>query len=156
MNVEPLDVQVKALSFIFKSNLGTFLSKVQQQANTENLEKEKGHNSGDIESLLTDLDRVISNQKQLSELIQNGKFLFYLFKFKSCFKILLKTVKLHQKISKELESTSEHIKITQNSILSLIDNLRHRDLDLANKFLQARNFKRTLKAIKSSKLYISY
>ncbi len=67
MNNEPLDGQVRALSFTFKSNLGTFLSKVQQQANAEN-----SKDSSDIESLLTDLDRVISNQKQLSELIQNG------------------------------------------------------------------------------------
>ena len=69
MNNESLDGQVKSLSFTFKSNLGTFLSKVQQQANAGN-SKEK--DSSDIESLLTDLDRVISNQKQLSELIQNG------------------------------------------------------------------------------------
>ena len=62
----PLDSQVKALSSIFKSNLGTFLSRVQQQATAEN-------GSTDIESLLTDLDRVISNQKELSELIQKGK-----------------------------------------------------------------------------------
>lgn len=62
----PLDNQVKALSSTFKSNLGTFLSRVQQQATAEN-------GSTDIESLLTDLDRVISNQKELSELIQKGK-----------------------------------------------------------------------------------
>lgn len=60
-----LDDQVKSLSLIFKSNLGTFLSRVSQQANAE-------HSSVDIESLLTDLDRVISNQKELSELMQKG------------------------------------------------------------------------------------
>lgn len=61
----PLDNQVKALSSTFKSNLGTFLSRVQQQSTAEN-------GATDIESLLTDLDRVISNQKELSELIQKG------------------------------------------------------------------------------------
>ena len=60
-----LDDQVKILSSAFKSNLGTFLSRVLQQANTENA-------TVDIEALLTDLDRVISNQKELSELIQKG------------------------------------------------------------------------------------
>lgn len=61
-----LGCQVKALSSIFKANLGTFLSRVQQQATAEN-------GANDIETLLTDLDRVISNQKELSELIQKGK-----------------------------------------------------------------------------------
>lgn len=60
-----LDDQVKSLSSVFKSNLGTFLSRVLQQSNAENA-------AVDIEVLLTDLDRVISNQKQLSELIQKG------------------------------------------------------------------------------------
>lgn len=60
--------QVKSLSSIFKTNLGTFLSRVQQQAAAEN-------GSTDIEGLLTDLDRIISNQKELSELIQKGKSL---------------------------------------------------------------------------------
>jgi len=62
-----LNDQVKSLSLVFKRNLGTFLSRVQQQANNEN-------GSTDIEGLLTDLDRVISNQKELSELIQKGIF----------------------------------------------------------------------------------
>lgn len=62
-----LDEQVKSLSSIFKSNLGTFLSRVLQQANAENA-------TVDIEALLTDLDRVISNQKELSELIQKGNY----------------------------------------------------------------------------------
>ena len=62
-----LNDQVKSLSLVFKRNLGTFLSRVQQQANNEN-------GSTDIEGLLTDFDRVISNQKELSELIQKGIF----------------------------------------------------------------------------------
>jgi hypothetical protein len=70
----PLDSQVKALSSTFKSNLGTFLSRVQQQAIAEN-------GSTDIESLLTDLDRVISNQKELSELIQKGNKEFLLINY---------------------------------------------------------------------------
>lgn len=41
--------------------------------------------------------------------------------------------------------------MTQNSILSLIDNLRQRDLDLANRLLQAQNLKRNLKALEPSK-----
>lgn len=65
-----LDHQVNNLSSIFKSNLGTFLSRALQQANSEN-------SNTDIESLLTDLDRVISNQKELSELIQKGILLYY-------------------------------------------------------------------------------
>ena len=60
-----LDDQVKSLSSTFKSNLGIFLSRVLQQANSES-------STVDIETLLTDLDRVISNQKELSELIQKG------------------------------------------------------------------------------------
>ena len=60
-----LNDQVKSLSSTFKTNLGNFLSRVLQQANTEN-------GTVDIEALLTDLDRVISNQKELSELIQKG------------------------------------------------------------------------------------
>ena len=60
-----LNNQVKSLSSAFKSNLGTFLSRVQKEATTEN-------GPADIETLLTDLDRVISNQKELSELIQRG------------------------------------------------------------------------------------
>lgn len=63
----PLDSQVKALSSTFKKNLGSFLSRVQQQASDET------GASADIEGLLLDLDRVISNQKELSELIQKGK-----------------------------------------------------------------------------------
>lgn len=63
----PLDSQVKSLSSTFKKNLGIFLSRVQQQAANET------GAPADIEGLLTDLDRVISNQKELSELIQKGK-----------------------------------------------------------------------------------
>ncbi len=62
-----LGEQVKSLSSVFKTNLGTFLSRVQQQATAEN-------GAADIESLLTDLDRVISNQKELSEMIQKGSY----------------------------------------------------------------------------------
>lgn len=65
MEAHSLEAQVKCLSATFKSNLGSFLSRVQQQANAIDA-------SGDIETLLTDLDKVISNQKQLSELIQKG------------------------------------------------------------------------------------
>jgi hypothetical protein len=69
-NDPPLNDQVKSLSLVFKRNLGNFLSRVQQQANLEN-------GTTDIEGLLTDLDRVISNQKQLSELIQKGKNIYW-------------------------------------------------------------------------------
>ena len=65
-----LDIQVKSLSSTFKKNLGSFLSRVQQQAVSEN-------EATDIEGLLTDLDRVISNQKELSDLIQKGKTRYY-------------------------------------------------------------------------------
>ena len=44
--------------------------------------------------------------------------------------------------------------MTQNSILALIDNLRQRDLDLANQLLQAQNLKKNLKALEPSKKII--
>lgn len=135
----PLDDQVKSLSSTFKSNLGTFLSRVLQQSKAENV---------DIEALLTDLDRVISNQKELSELIQKGtNYTHFYFYF-----IQHPLVKLHQKINKELEVTNENIKITQNSILNLIEELREKDLDMANKLLQTQNLKTNLKALEISKL----
>lgn len=59
-------------------------------------------------------------------------------------------VKLHQKISKELESTNEGIKTTQNSILSLIDELRRRDLEYSDQLLQAQELKINLKALAAS------
>ena len=58
---------------------------------------------------------------------------------------------MHQKINKELEATNENIKSTQNSILSLIEELRERDLELANRLLQAQNLKTNLKALEESK-----
>ena len=60
-------------------------------------------------------------------------------------------VKLHQKINKELEATNDNIKNTQNSILALIDELRERDLELANKLLKAQTLKTNLKALEESK-----
>lgn len=50
--------------------------------------------------------------------------------------------------------TNENIKITQNSILTLIEELREKDLDLANKLLQTQNLKINLKALEMSKLSI--
>lgn len=61
-------------------------------------------------------------------------------------------MKLHQKINKELEATNENIKTTQNCILALIEELRKKDLDLANKLLQAQTLKSNLKALEISKL----
>ena len=58
---------------------------------------------------------------------------------------------MHQKINKELEATNENIKSTQNSILSLIEELRERDLVLANRLLQAQTLKTNLKALEESK-----
>lgn len=50
--------------------------------------------------------------------------------------------------------TNENIKITQNYILTLIEELRKKDLDLANKLLQTQNLKTNLKALEMSKLSI--
>ena len=57
--------QAHTLSALFKSNLGSFMSRLQGQAGKSE--------AGDIEALLTDLDLIISNQKQLNELLQRGK-----------------------------------------------------------------------------------
>lgn len=57
---------------------------------------------------------------------------------------------MHQKISKELESTNEGIKTTQNSILSLIDELKRRDLEYSDQLLQAQALKINLKALAAS------
>lgn len=61
------------------------------------------------------------------------------------------SVKLHQKISKELDGTNENIKSTQASILALIEDLRQRDLDFANRILKAQTFKTNLKSLEASK-----
>lgn len=61
-------------------------------------------------------------------------------------------MKLHQKISKELEGTNENIKNTQSAILALIEDLRKKDLDFANRLLKARTFKTNLKALEASNL----
>lgn len=60
-------------------------------------------------------------------------------------------MKLHQKISKELEATNENIKITQSSILNLIEELQKRDMNFANQLLQTQTFKTNLIALEASK-----
>lgn len=143
--ISSLDSQVKSLSSTFKRNLGTFLSRVQQQAVAEN-------SADDIEGLLTDLDRVISNQKELSELIQKGIY----YQFIDSINPFLFSVKLHQKIIKELDTVNESIDSTRNSILSLIDDLTKKDLEYSNRLVKANELKNTLNALEfSSYIFIS-
>lgn len=59
--------EIRALNALFKSNLGAFMSKLQANAAKEPAEQE-----ANIESLLTHLDLIISNQKELGDLIQRG------------------------------------------------------------------------------------
>lgn len=49
-----------------------------------------------------------------------------------------------------MENTNEGIKTTQNSILSLIDELRRRDLEYSDQLLQAQALKINLKALEAS------
>lgn len=49
-----------------------------------------------------------------------------------------------------MENTNDGIKTTQNSILSLIDELRRRDLEYSDQLLQAQALKINLKALEAS------
>ena len=57
--------EIRSLNALFKSNLGAFMSKL-QGISTQPSEE-------DMETLLVQLDLIISNQKELGGLIQRGK-----------------------------------------------------------------------------------
>lgn len=56
--------EIRSLNAVFKSNLGAFMSKLQGSSEQPSEQ--------DIEVLLTHLDLIISNQKELGDLIQRG------------------------------------------------------------------------------------
>ncbi len=57
--------QIRSLNALFKTNLGAFMSKLQ------GIDSQPSEQ--DMESLLSHLDLIISNQKELGDLIQRGK-----------------------------------------------------------------------------------
>ena len=59
-------------------------------------------------------------------------------------------VKLHQKVSKELDAVNENIDSTRNSIISIIDGLTEKDLEYSNRLMKAYELKNTLTALESS------
>jgi hypothetical protein len=65
----------KGLSATFKKNLGTILARIQKQHELEVAQADSSavDSQAHVEALLGDVDRIISDQKQLSDLIQNGK-----------------------------------------------------------------------------------
>lgn len=138
--------EIRALNALFKSNLGAFMSKLQANAAKEPAEQE-----ANIESLLTHLDLIISNQKELGDLIQRGNwssqaFLSAAINYLSCL-----LVKNHQKLSRELDLANESIQGTKTAIIEIISRLQQKDVQLGRLLHESDSLRVRMESIIPSK-----
>jgi hypothetical protein len=160
MNNDRLDVQMKSINSALKSSLGGFLGKLRQEeltvTTTNNYEEEENYQTAvikndKVEEILIYFDKIFNNQKILSDLIQKRKISFTIFLF--YFVLFFGTVKIHQKINKEIDHVDEQIKLIQSSIEKITIELYENDEEIMKKLLKVDNFLKSLNCYNKSKKF---